>query len=192
MTNNALFPKPPHSPADMLAVQVSLSDAYNKKDNGKEAKDVYKAVRKQSLEWIKDTADYVSTVANGDVAIIHSAGFEGTSPDFKKKEKPEDAKATEALSKKGGKVVSKSGNIPNANKYVHLCVLNGQYTARVDNQTGQLTLEVGDVTILLKVGNMTETLEEAPPRVKGDSMVFGINSSGAGSLSPATEVDTQS
>lgn len=192
MTDNKAFPTPPFPLTEMLALHVSFSDAYNKKNNGTEAMDVYAAMKIRLLEWTRATADYVTDVAKGDAALIRTTGFEATNQDVKKRGKPEDAKAIHAVSKKGGKIVSSSEKVPNADKYVHLSIINAQYEAQVDAATGQLTIKVGEATILLKVGNKREVLTGTPPRQRADSMVFGINRNGAGGLSPATGVDTQS
>lgn len=79
MTGNPNFPNPSPSLAELETANNEYEGALEKMKDGTQADTVIKNRRRAALEGIlKKEAQYVENVANGDVAIMLSSGFELT------------------------------------------------------------------------------------------------------------------
>jgi hypothetical protein len=143
MTGNAKFATPKVTLATITTAATRVENAWANRKNGATAKDGLSSSCNDLDVLLHTQADYVSSIANSDEAIIHSAGFEATGAitNASKTTAPTAVAAPVLTSKNGGVIKVKANPVANATNYCFLLAVDGGINATINN--GQISVDAG-------------------------------------------------
>lgn len=178
--------------ADLLQINdaLALAVTHSKTGNHSAIAEVKNAV----AEWNKAftiTANYITTIAEGDEAVIRSAGFVPTKSESTPSTKPGLPTNFKAMinGTKGAIVAGTKYAIPDAAAYIFSAVPDG---VNVSFNGNTMIITAGDKTIYIAAATQRQTeLYGLPSGAPYNVTTFAINRAGSGPAAPAQQVIPQ-
>ena len=136
MTGNASFATPTITLAAMSTAATRLETAWGNRNNGKVAQDEFKNAEIDLNAKLHSQAEYVSGIANGVEQVVHSAGFDTTTPATNRLQRiamPEAPSAPELTPVVGGTVKVMVNKVANAKIYHFVMVTDGSFSVGISN-----------------------------------------------------------
>ena len=176
MTGNAKFPTPKVTLAAMTTAATRTEVAWANRKNGATAKDELTLASNDLDSLLHTQGDYVSGIANGDEAIIHSAGFEaiGSNASAAKGVAPATPAAPVLTSKNGGAIKAKVDAVANADNYCFVLSVDGAINATINN--GQINIDAGTKMAVLNSSKSSVEFTNLPA-LKPVSVVVVVSNS---------------
>ncbi len=186
------FPDLPVSIANLQTTNDALADAVAAAATGSH---IAKATVKTAVKnWNKNftlTANYVTMVAQGDVALIRLAGFTPTKSESTPAQKPGALKGFAATinGSKGAIIAGSSKALPGVCTYLYTAVPDG-VTITYNGNT--MIITAGDKCIYIVADTRKQTeLCNLPSGVPYNVSAFGVNRAGSGPAATSQQVIPQ-
>ena len=178
MTGNAKFPTPKVTLAAMNTAATRAEVAWANRKNGATAKDELTLASNDLDSLLHTQGDYVSGIANGDEAIIHSAGFEatGTNANAPKVLAPATPAAPVLTSKNGGAIKVKATAVANADNYCFVLSVDSGINATINN--GQINIDAGSKLFIINSSKSSVTFSALPALKTVNVVVLVSNAQG--------------
>ena len=192
LTNSAdQFPDLPYKVTDLTKTNTNLLTALAAAQTGsKVSRSALKSAISNWNDQFRTTAKYVSTVADGDVVIINTAGFNATKNSRQPAPVPGFCKGFETnLLKAAGSFNASSPAVADTRGYMYITAPDG---VNIEQQGNQLSITVGGVTsyIVLCTRSKTQFTNVPSGKLLYVSML-AFNASGAGPLTNGQQVIPQ-
>ncbi len=179
--NAATFPAPPVTPANLDAAATRVELAYANRLNGPAAKTELQAADNALDILLHNLSTYVSNVANGDVAVIQSAGFKASS----NTRLPATSPAVPVAAKISGNAAAlhlQTDKINGAVNYCWLIFTGEPVSATV---TADCIILPAAPVMIIPDGHVQETLRNTiPAGTKISVQVLAQNAAGKSGFSP--------
>ncbi len=185
MKDNSNFKTPAVAPDAMIEKSGSIMSAYNNRRNGSVGREAYKKALADGNEVMDKQANYVSEVAEGDVNIIVSAGFEATSVTNSKAVVPQTPQPP-ALMNVNGELSMKLKRVKGATSYCYLIFVGEMGEASVTNS--QIAVSPKANVIIIPAGTTRECARGLASGTKVYVMALAQNSAGKSAFSPAVSI----
>ncbi len=184
LTGNIKFP---NLPATMLALKAAtdrLQAAYPNRKKGDDEKVEFKNAKKELNALLHKFAEYVNLVADGNEALILSAGFVPSKSTSTHAGIPDCPGMVKLATVMGGTLIVEVGKVEGAVSYIFLLFLGVDYFI-VEVNNNFLTLSPSSIrTILIPDGKLKETVTGLTPGTIVYVQALAQNSAGKSAFSP--------
>lgn len=189
MTDNDNFKTPDVPLADIAQGATRTELAWANRKNGPLAKDELDTAADELDTMLIDQGDYVSKIANGNVTIIHSAGFESTQDKLLlKSATPETPEAPVCTPMPGGAMKVSVKGKQNVSCYQFLLVVDGVLNVTVLN--GQLTIPAGSNTLVISSTKRSVVFTGLTSLKTVQVAAVTVNAAGTSGISPVSSSST--
>ena len=182
----------PYSPAQLQEINDQLSAAYTDSLTGNHTAKA--SLQNAIVAWDYAsgvTANYVSTLAEGDATIIRMAGFVPTKSESTPAPRPGAPLNFNATvnGTKGAIVAGSQWAVPGAKVYLYIALPDGMSISYVENT---IVVTVGDKTAYMVVDTTRQTeMYNLPSGVPVNVSMIAVNAAGNGPASPSVKVIPQ-
>lgn len=186
------FPNLPVNIAQLQTINDALSAAISAALTGNHT--AVAAVKNAVADWNNAftlTANYVTTIAKGDEAIIRSGGFVPTKSETTPKPKPGGAVGFKVTinGTKGAIIAGAKSSVPFASGYLYAAVPDG---VTIDYNGDTMVITVADKTIYINADTRRQTeFFNLPSGVAYNVTMFAFNTAGNGPAAASQKVIAQ-
>jgi hypothetical protein len=188
LNGNARFTSPPVTSAVLNAAATRVENAWANRMNGQLAKDELNNASDALDELMHTLVDYVTSIANGDESIIHSANFETTSKMANRLSAPEAAAAPIITAAPRGVIKVKVNGVKGAKIYSFILVIDGDFNVVL--KEGYIDVPIGTNALIINSTKGNVVFEGLPGLKKVSVAVIVFNSSGSSGFSPVVNGST--
>ncbi len=182
----AIFGAIPVTHAALDAANLRVRNAYrNRAADPQELIDAEKAL----VDMLDAITVFADPIAGGNVAKIHSAGFEATAGERNPKTTPARGNTPKAVATAGGDVAFSVEKTAGATHYMWVIFTSTVFDITIAG--GHVVLPPNNPgCIIIPEGGIHETLHGFAPRLKMNAGVIPVNSEGLGAMSVIVEFST--